>query len=108
MRYAIIVNGFVCSIAEANSALGEEWVASDTAVIGDKYDGASFTAVPIDWDIKIAEIKKHRNNLLASTDWTQISDCTVDKVAWASYRKKLRDMPAQLNFPKSFTWPISP
>ena len=35
-----------------------------------------------------------RNSELARTDWTQLSDSVCDKVAWATYRQALRDLPA--------------
>ena len=36
----------------------------------------------------------HRDRLLASSDWTQIADAPVDREAWATYRKQLRDFPS--------------
>ena len=42
----------------------------------------------------MSQLRAYRNNLLASCDWTQIADCTVDKQAWATYRQALRDFPA--------------
>jgi hypothetical protein len=35
-----------------------------------------------------------RNQLLADSDWTQLSDAQCDKTAWATYRQALRDFPA--------------
>lgn len=32
---------------------------------------------------------------LARTDWTQLADSPADKVAWATYRQALRDLPNQ-------------
>lgn len=44
---------------------------------------------------KWEQIKLWRNAELARTDWTQITDSSADKAAWASYRQALRDLPAQ-------------
>ena len=53
-------------------------------------------------------IREQRNALLASCDWTQISDATVDKQAWATYRQALRDITAQAGFPTDVQWPTKP
>jgi len=53
-------------------------------------------------------IREQRNSLLASCDWTQISDATVDKQAWATYRQALRDITAQAGFPTNVQWPTKP
>lgn len=43
------------------------------------------------WD----QIKLWRDAELKNSDWTQLSDAPVDKIAWADYRQQLRDLPAQ-------------
>ena len=53
-------------------------------------------------------IRQQRNALLASCDWTHISDATVDKQAWATYRQALRDITAQAGFPTDVQWPTKP
>ena len=55
-----------------------------------------------------AAVRADRNARLAATDWTQIADSTADKPAWAAYRQALRDVPAQVGFPQSVTWPQEP
>lgn len=35
-----------------------------------------------------------RDNLLATSDWTQLPDAPCDRQAWADYRQALRDFPA--------------
>lgn len=47
MRFAIVANGVVVNIAEADEAIGEGWIQSDTASIGQLYDGTDFTDPPI-------------------------------------------------------------
>ena len=59
-------------------------------------------------DRKAAEVRAERNTKLAATDWTQISDSTADKTAWATYRQALRDVTAQAGFPWTITWPVAP
>ena len=59
-------------------------------------------------DRKAAEVRAERNTKLAATDWTQISDSTADKTAWATYRQALRDVTAQAGFPWTITWPDAP
>ena len=55
-----------------------------------------------------AAVRADRNARLAATDWTQIADSTADKPAWAAYRQALRDVPSQVGFPQSVTWPQEP
>lgn len=43
VKYAIIENGTVTNVAVSSSALESNWVQSDTAAIGDTYDGTTFT-----------------------------------------------------------------
>ena len=55
-------------------------------------------------------IRFRRNQLLAETDWTQLSDAAMtddQKTAWRSYRQALRDFPAGCN-PYSPDWPARP
>jgi len=59
-------------------------------------------------DRKAAEVRAERNTKLAATDWTQITDSTADKTAWATYRTALRDISGQAGFPWTITWPDAP
>jgi len=49
-----------------------------------------------------------RDNFLKESDWTQLSDASVDATAWATYRQALRDLPSQSGFPFNITWPTQP
>ena len=49
-----------------------------------------------------------RNALLASSDWTQLSDVSIDKEAWSSYRQQLRDISNQSEYPFNVQWPSAP
>ena len=55
-----------------------------------------------------ASVRIERNAKLAASDWTQISDSTADKAAWAIYRQALRDISAQEGFPATVAWPTQP
>jgi hypothetical protein len=51
-----------------------------------------------------------RNELLASSDWTQMPDSPLTdevKVSWATYRSSLRDLPTSEGWP-SVTFPTEP
>lgn len=56
-------------------------------------------------DRKAAEVRAERNDKLKDCDWTQISDSTANKAAWATYRQALRDVTSQPGFPWAITWP---
>ena len=77
-----------------------------------KYDGDSFVFVPKSEDIVKAELanqaRSHRDLLLGASDWTQSPDAPVDSAAWALYRKSLRDLTLQPNFPNGIEWPAPP
>lgn len=46
MKYAIIENGLVVNVAEADEPFGANWIPSETACIGWTYSGGVFTAPP--------------------------------------------------------------
>ena len=52
--------------------------------------------------------RSERDELLMTSDWTQVDDSPVDKSAWATYRQLLRDVPSQEGFPNTITWPVKP
>ena len=54
------------------------------------------------------EVRAERTKLLTACDWTQVDDAPVDKVAWATYRQALRDIPQQEGFPTVIVWPDKP
>lgn len=56
-------------------------------------------------------IRTTRNKLLSDCDWTQLADSTLSveaKVAWATYRQALRDLPEELEDPNEVVWPEFP
>jgi hypothetical protein len=60
-------------------------------------------------ELILENVRLHRNNLLFASDWTQISDSTANKVAWAEYRQSLRDLPnVYADNPKDLVFPTPP
>ena len=57
-----------------------------------------------------AIIRKKRDFLLRTTDWTMTPGCTVDQSAWASYRQSLRDIPQtyRVDGYSAVEWPTVP
>jgi hypothetical protein len=55
------------------------------------------------------QLRNKRNQLLAECDWTRLDDAPeIDKEAWASYRKALRDITKTVTDPTQVTWPTPP
>ena len=60
------------------------------------------------------ELRNYRDDELSKSDWTQVPDGPLDsttKAAWATYREKLRDLPADAKAPYWFaeaSWPLAP
>jgi len=57
---------------------------------------------------KASDVRSERDQLLASSDWTQIADAPVNQLVWATYRQALREVPQQDGFPHNVTWPSKP
>ena len=55
-------------------------------------------------------VRKKRDYLLKSTDWTTTSDSTVDQAQWSAYRQILRDLPQTYKdkTPDDVVWPTQP
>lgn len=55
--------------------------------------------------------RRRRDELLRQSDWTQVPDAPVaptERAAWAAFRRKLRDLPQQAEFPRRIAWPTHP
>ena len=59
-------------------------------------------------EIFLARLRYWRDTELTRTDWTQITDSTADKAAWATYRQALRDLPASNTDPRKIELPSAP
>lgn len=67
----------------------------------------SHSSKPLATDAELAaDLRARRDGLLAASDSMALVDRITD--AWRTYRKKLRDVPAQAGFPNSVTWPTEP
>lgn len=66
------------------------------------------TLLSVDDETFFLVIGWRRNFLLASCDWTQISDSTANKYTWAAYRQQLRDLPLSNSNPKLIVFPQPP
>ena len=64
-------------------------------------------AEPTDADLTRL-MRAYRDRLLAESDWTQLPDAPVDRVAWATYRQALRDFPATWTPGPTATFPVAP
>ena len=56
-------------------------------------------------------LRSRRNEMLASTDWTQSADSPLtdsQKTSWATYRQSLRDITKTYKSPKDVKWPTKP
>jgi len=56
-------------------------------------------------------IRRKRNNLLANSDWTQLSDYPLDedtRSAWATYSQNLRDLTDNIDENGEVDYPVAP
>jgi hypothetical protein len=108
MRFAILNEGnIVVNVAIGDTALADNWVATDTALIGDIYADGVFSTPEPDAAAQWVVVRAERNALLAACDWTQLPDAPVDAAAWATYRQALRDITTQSD-PFNIAWPALP
>lgn len=66
--------------------------------------------VETDDDIAV-KVRKQRDTLLTSTDWTVIRAAERNEpleADWSAYREALREIPNQTGFPRSVEWPTLP
>ena len=59
-------------------------------------------------EIYLARLRHWRDTELIRTDWTQVADAPVDQATWATYRKKLRDLPSSNSDPRKIELPVAP
>jgi len=53
-------------------------------------------------------VRKKRDYILKSTDWTVVSGCSVDQAQWSVYRQNLRDIPQKYSYLRDIIWPTQP
>ena len=55
-----------------------------------------------------ASVRRHRDFLLAQSDWRALPDSPPMPTEWESYRQALRDITNQSGFPYEVVWPTKP
>ena len=61
--------------------------------------------------IRWSELRQERNRRLLNCDWTQIVDAPITeelRAEWTTYRRALRDLPANTEFPAYVDFPRFP
>lgn len=84
----------------------------DGAEIGHSWDGTN-VVIPAPSAPTAEQLRSNRNDLLRSSDWTQLNDSPLSneqKTAWATYRQELRDITDLDAWPnlEDADWPVSP
>ena len=62
-------------------------------------------------ELDFSTVRMNRDNLLRSTDWTQIADASLGAHTaeeWATYRQELRDLPSKHSKVSEVVWPDDP
>lgn len=70
----------------------------------------SLPAPSISDDVLALQMRAQRSAAIAASDWTQLPDTALpaaQRIAWASYRQALRDLPQQSGFPH-VAFPVAP
>ncbi len=90
--------GDLASLQKQFEAIKEE--------IDRKFDKTILDLEETSWNI----IRKKRDYLLWTTDWSMTPGCTVDQASWAAYRQALRDIPQTYKSSgfASVIWPKAP
>jgi len=71
------------------------------------WTGAEWSVVDWTTEEKSAHYRSQRDNLLEQTDKYALADLTMS-VEMTAYRQALRDVPQQVGFPDTITWPTLP
>jgi hypothetical protein len=119
MKFAVVENGIVVNVVEADEAYGlaQGWVIAEgnpSGVINSTYANGVFTAVR-NLEGEWANVRQIRDYELAKSDvmvmpdrWNSLSD--TQKSQWSAYRQALRNLPNNLQDPKNLwdIWPTEP
>ena len=113
---ALILDGIVVDVQkeefEVHSSMS--WVdCDDTVIVGWTYDGKDFKTNEIKFteEEELQKLRSVRNNLLTSSDWTQIPDTSITnakKEKWKTYRQELRDITKTASSVDDVKWPTKP
>lgn len=99
---ALTSNGYINNLIEQVEDLKQRLVALEEIL----FEGKVLEEADINW----LTIRKKRNYLLSSTDWTMTPGATLDQAQWSAYRQILRDLPQtyKASGPESVVWPKQP
>ena len=98
-------SGHITSTIEDGTSYHLKWDASKKEIVKDD-DVKAAWELSEEWK----QIRKERTRLLAETDYMGNSDVTMS-AAWKTYRKSLRDLPADQSSKTKYsdiTWPTQP
>lgn len=110
MRYAIIQNGVVVNVAVSEQALESNWIASETAAIGDLYDGQSFTRpqqpdpVPEVVSMRQARLALLQADLLDDVETAMASASRADQIEWEYATEVRRDSALVVSMTAALGW----
>jgi hypothetical protein len=119
MKYAKLLDGYIVQIIESNidqigfTKIDFEIPQSPGLEYKFNYSKREWEDCDIEQKIIIAQqrILSNRQELLLSSDWTQIPNGPLtqqQQEAWAIYRQQLRDIPQQSGYPLNVVWPVPP
>jgi hypothetical protein len=117
MKYAKLLDGYIVQIIESNmdqigfTKIDFEIPQSPGLEYKFNYSKREWEDCDIEQKIIIAQqrILSNRQELLLSSDWTQMPDVNLStKTQWAVYRQQLRDITTQPGYPFNITWPTPP
>jgi len=107
MQSLAIINADGLVVTFVRPDVPEGWTPPEgcTAVPDDELP-AGWQMVPERHDAE--EVRRERNERLAASDWTQLPDAPTDRLAWATYRQSLRDLPQHYSGIGPIPWPSPP
>ena len=84
------------------------WVVDEAAkAVVNNQAQADADALESSWD----RLRRERDSLLTSSDWTQYNDSPLTdevKTSWSVHRQELRDLPSNTADPDAVVWPDAP
>jgi len=88
MRFAIIESGRVVNVAEADEAFGAQqgWIASETAGIGDLWDGSTFTRPMVSVQVPQTVTRRQAKQALLLANKLHLVQPAIDAIADATQR----------------------
>ena len=115
MRYAIVKDGKVINVAEADEefASAQGWILCPAAGPRWLYDGVSCSEPPRNIEAEWQVVREKRDRLLIESDSNVLPDRWAAMSAekqqeWATYRQTLRDIPQTYSDPADVVWPTKP